>query len=276
MAGIYVRWDLEAPVATLEWDLNVLADPTSTVGIYLALAQGRIDGSTFYLGLQTDMWDPERLRGAGKGLIFSTWWTFDAGATRLTPGGFRELGAHEGRFVGVRRTYPWVVGDYRVALVRSEPAAQLHVPADWFDLYIQSTAPRGTGPGRPELVGDRTWIGGLAFPRRHASIPAMIEATSTAFLEVYSRARRWCDIPPGTSTHGLRRRAALPAWIDRVPGLPFWEQPPDAQRQRPLRPGKRPGRAAIRRLDEPSRLGGALAVGIADRFTSPSPPKESP
>jgi hypothetical protein len=195
VAGIYVRWDLEAPVATLEWDLKVLADPTSSVGIYLALAQGRIDGSTFYLGLQTDIWDPGRLRGAGKGLIFSTWWTFDAGATRLAPGGFMELGTHEGRFVGVRRPYPWVVGDYRVTLVRSEPTVQLHVPADWFDLHIQPTAARGTSPGRPELVGNRTWIGGLAFPRRHASMPALIEDAATAFMEVYSRARRWRDIP---------------------------------------------------------------------------------
>ncbi len=196
VAGIYVRWDLEAPVATLEWDLNVLADPTSSVGIYLALAQGRIDGSAFYLGLQTDIWDPGRVRGAGKGLIFSTWWTFDAGATRLAPGGFRELGTHEGRFVGVRRPYPWAVGDYRVTLVRSEPAAGMHVPADWFDLYIQPTAPRDTGQGRPELVGDQTWIGGLAFPRRLPSMPAMTEETSTAFMEVYSRVRRWGDIPP--------------------------------------------------------------------------------
>jgi hypothetical protein len=196
VAGIYVHWDLEAPVATLEWDLSVLADPTSSVGIYLALAQGRIDGSTFYLGLQTDIWDPGRLQGAGKGLILSTWWTFDADAIRLAPGGFQELGTHEGRFVGVRRPYPWVVGDYRVTLARSEPAAQLHVPTDWFDLYIQPTAPRGTDPHRPELVGNRTWIGGVAFARRHASMPAMIEEPSTAFMEVYSGARRWRDIPP--------------------------------------------------------------------------------
>ena len=195
VAGIYVRWALEAPVATLEWDLTVLADPASSIGIYLALAQGRIDGSAFYLGLQTDMWDPGRVRGAGKGLIFSTWWTFDADATRVAPGGFRELGTHEGRFVGVRQPFPWGVGDYRVTLVRSGPAAGLQVPADWFDLSIQPTAPRGPGPGRPDPIGDRTWIGGLAFPRRHASAPAVIDQTSTAFLEVYSRARRWGDIP---------------------------------------------------------------------------------
>ncbi len=196
VAGIYVRWELEAPVVTMEWDLEVLADPTSSVGIYLALGQGRIDGSTFYLGLQTDVADPERVGGAGKGLIFSTWWTFDASATRLAPGGFRELGTHEGRFVGVRRPYPWAAGEYRVTLVRSEPAVDLSVPADWFDLYIQPTAARETGAGRPEPVGDQTWIGGLAFARQHASGPAMIENSSTAFMEVYSGARRWGDIPP--------------------------------------------------------------------------------
>ena len=67
VAGIYVIWDLGAPVVTLEWDLKVLADPTSSVGIYLALAQGRIDGSTFYLGLQTDIWDPERVSRCRQG-----------------------------------------------------------------------------------------------------------------------------------------------------------------------------------------------------------------
>jgi hypothetical protein len=195
VAGIYVRWDLEAPVVTLEWDLKIVADPMDSVGIYLALGQGRIDGSTFYLGLQTDMADPEREHGAGKGLIFSTWWTFDVGATRLAPGGFRELGTHEGRFVGVRRTYPWVVGDYRVTLARAEPAAHLPVPADWFDLYIQPTTTRGIGSGRSEPVGNRTWIGGLAFARRQAATPATIEESSTAFMEVYSGARRWGDIP---------------------------------------------------------------------------------
>jgi hypothetical protein len=193
VAGIYVRWALEDPVATLEWDLTVLADPASSVGIYLALAQGHIDGSAFYLGLQTDVWDPGRVRGAGKGLIFSTWWTFDAGATRLAPGGFRELGTHEGGFVGVRQTYPWALGNYRVTLVRSEPSTELNMPADWFDLFIHSTAPQATG--RADLVGSRTWLGGLAFPRRQASTPAMIEPTSTAFMEVYSGARSWADIP---------------------------------------------------------------------------------
>jgi hypothetical protein len=195
VAGVYLRWSFEAPVSSMEWDLTVLADPASSVGIYLALAQGCIDGSTFYLGLQTDVAHPGHAQGAGKGLIFSTWWTFDAGATRLAPGGFRELGTHEGRFVGVRRPYPWVVGSYRVTLIRSEPASELNMSADWFDLYVQQTSFGATGHDRPDLVGTPTFIGGMAFPRLSPSTPATIEETTTSFMEVYSGARRWSDVP---------------------------------------------------------------------------------
>lgn len=227
VAGIYVRWDLDTSVAAMEWDLKIRTETTSSVGIYLALAQGRIDGSAFYLGLQTDVLDPGRGRGAGKGLIFSTWWTFDAGATRLAPEGFRELGTHEGRFVGVRRPYPWVVGDYRVTLTRSEAAEQLDVPADWFDLFIQTTTPQATAPSRPEPSGARTWIGGLAFPRRVSSVPARIEETSTAFVEVYSGARRWGDVPAwdvDLMAYGDGRRC--PQGAIEYPVFPFGKNRP--------------------------------------------------
>ena len=227
LAGIYVRWDLQSSVAVMEWDLNVLTDPTSSVGIYLALAQGRIDGSAFYLGLQTDIRDPQRGLGVGKGLIFSTWWTFDAGATRLAPGGFRELGTHEGRFVGVRRPYDWVVGSYRATLARSEPSGQLDGPADWFDLYIQATEPHGIGPDRPEANGIRTWIGGLAFPRRRGPVPATIEEASTAFVEVYGGARRWSDVPSWNvdlMAYGDGQRA--PQGAIEYPVFPFGKNHP--------------------------------------------------
>ncbi len=227
LAGIYVRWDLESSVATMEWDLKILTDPTSSVGIYLALAQGSIDDSAFYLGLQTDISDPGRGHGVGKGLIFSTWWTFDARATRLAPGGFRELGTHEGRFVGVRRPYDWVVGSYRVTLVRSETAGQLDVPADWFDLYIEATAPQGIGEGRPQADGTRTWIGSLAFPRRRHSTPAMIEEASTAFVEVYSGVGRWSDVPSWNvdlMAYGDGQRS--PRGAIEYPAFPFGKNRP--------------------------------------------------
>src|SRR5580704_18212446 len=35
IAGIYVRWDLKTSVTIMEWDLKVVTDPTSSVGIYL-------------------------------------------------------------------------------------------------------------------------------------------------------------------------------------------------------------------------------------------------
>jgi len=47
-------------------------------------------------------------------------------------------------------------------------------------------------PGWPQRA---LGVGGLAFPRQQASKPALIEEGSTAFMEVYSRAQRWRDVP---------------------------------------------------------------------------------
>ena len=229
VAGIYVRWKPRRRAGRPGVGLEGVADPTCSVGIYLALAQGAQSmAQLFDLGLQTDMWDPERLRGAGKGLIFSTWWTFDASATRLAPGGFRgQLGAHEGRFVGVRQPYPWVIGDYRITLVCFKPAPRspcsrrlvrpLH-PAD-------GGSSEDTRPGNADLVGDRTWIGGRALPvldmapcRHSTRNPPCPSWRSTAVPDAWRE-----HTPLGRRSHGLRRRAALPRRSDRVPCLPLRE-----------------------------------------------------
>src|SRR4051794_14030100 len=66
---IYVHWGFRAPVEMLEWDLSIDTDPGSTTGEYLALFNGSIDGSQCYLGLQTNIRNPDLERGVGKGLI---------------------------------------------------------------------------------------------------------------------------------------------------------------------------------------------------------------
>jgi len=189
----YVHWGFSSSVAILEWDLTVHTDPGTSVGEYLALFNGSIDGSQCYLGLQTNISHPGTGRGAGKGLIFSTWWSFDASDTRLAEGGFRELGTHEGRFVGVRRPYRWTVGDYRVTLSRAESEVISGRTMDWFDLSVRPLRPRTPGD-RSEPVGPSAPIGGLRFPRRHPARPATIEPGALLFLEVYSAARTWADV----------------------------------------------------------------------------------
>ncbi len=180
----YVHWGFPAPVDVMEWDLTVGDDPGSTVGEYLALFNGSIDGSQCYLGLQTDVFSPGSGRGIGKGLIFSTWWSFDEDDTRVADDGFRQLGTHEGTFVGVRRPYEWTTGDYRVTLRRSTAETVGGRTFDWFDLSMTPALPAGADE----------WIGALRFPRRTNRVPASIDPGGVLFLEVYSGARTWADV----------------------------------------------------------------------------------
>ena len=155
-----------------------------------------IDGSHCYLGLQTKVSDPETGRGIGKGLIFSTWWSFDESDTRVEADGFRELGTHEGRFVGVRRPYRWAIGSYRITLSRSGSETARGRPVDWFDLSIEPLGSDTTDGGHAEPAGLRESIGGIRFPRKKPDRPAAIDPGGLLFLEVYSGAHTWADVAP--------------------------------------------------------------------------------
>ncbi len=195
--AVYVHWEFPAPLDVLEFDITIYNDPGTDVGEYLAPYSGYIDGSQFYFGLQTDIQHPETMEGVGKGLIFSTWWSFDAADIRVADDGFFQLGTHEGRFVGVRRTFDWTVGDYRVAITRAEVDVVNGRELDWFDLTIVPIAPKAPDDaGRPEPTGESTWIGAMRFPRRMSGVPARIEAHAPLFMEVYSGADTWGEVAP--------------------------------------------------------------------------------
>ncbi len=197
----YVRWGFPSPLVSIQWDLCIVLDPGEAVGEYLALFNGTIDGSQFYLGLQTDVSHPGAHRGIGKGLIFSTWWSFDASDSRIAEDGFVEKGTHEGKFIGVRRPYRWSTGNYRVTLIRSEAEAVAGSTRDWFDLYIEpigeaQAESAGADAAHADPRGRATWIGGLRFPRLDAAVPARVEPGGLLFLEIYSGARTWAEVEP--------------------------------------------------------------------------------
>ena len=200
--AIYIHWGFESPADALEWDLTIHADPGSAVGEYLALFSGSVDGSACYLGLQTNVSHPATGRGIGKGLIFSTWWSFDESDARIAQDGFRELGTHEGMFTGIRRPYDWSTGHYRVMLSRSDSETVGGREMDWFDLSIArlaSSTDQSTDGGagaEPERAGPADSIGGLRFPRRNPRRAAKIDPGGLLFLEVYSGARTWDDVAP--------------------------------------------------------------------------------
>jgi hypothetical protein len=201
---IWIGWQFAKKSARLEFKLRIVNDPGESVGLYLAPFNGKIDGTSFYLGLQTTINKPSVGR-VGKGLIFSRWGTQDPKDGRTAPGGFMEVSDHEGQFVGVRQTYKWTKGDYTVRLQRAESDGA----KDWFDLYIEDSA------------GKATYIGGLRFPRNIGpSTPAGIGISGTTFTEVYWGATDYGKVPAWhtaimASADGAAPTAAkieYPAW----------------------------------------------------------------
>ncbi len=241
--AIYTFWEWEQRVSSVEFDITVHVDPGTSVGEYLSPFNGEIDGAKIYFGMQTDVFKPDRPdpgygrgKGVGKGLIFSTWWSFDPADTRIAEDGFIQLGTHEGHFVGVRRPYQWGVGDYRLRLARGEPEGD----GDWFDLSIQRILPReALSITRPEPVGDSHWIGALRFPRKDPLIPATLSASATGFLEVYGGAPTfaeidpwWCDLQGfGDGIRPQKATSSYPAFPhgQAVPNADTWF---DAERDR--------------------------------------------
>lgn len=175
----WVDWSFSAPLAELEFDIYVGNDPGEGVGLYFAPASSTIDGTQFYFGMQTLLYEPN-VGPTTRGLLFSRWDTLDPADTRAARDGYIELGTHEGEFAGVRLNYPWSVGWYRLRLERMEADG----PRDWFDLHIVEL------PG-----GADTFVGGLRFPRSDPGTPATISASSIGFTEVYSGATDYMNVP---------------------------------------------------------------------------------
>ena len=142
---------------------NDVGDFSDQHGFYLILMQNSISDVGFYFGLQTDA------NGRGKGLIFSRWKTRDlANAKHDDTYGWTESSGHEGDFIGVRRSYEWSAGDYRIRVAPDGLAPD----GEWFGLWITDLN-----------TGVTSWIGSLKFPLSDGT--AVIEPRSSATIELY-------------------------------------------------------------------------------------------
>jgi hypothetical protein len=201
---IWIKWTfVDEAIDKLEFPIKILSDPGDGVGLYMAPFNGQIDGTNFYLGLQTTIHKPSVGR-VGKGLIFSRWKTQSADDLRIAPGGFSQVSDHEGEFVGVRLEYAWTTGDYTVRLQRAESDGA----RDWFDLYIKDAA------------GKETFIGGLRFPRLVSAVPASIKRVGTTFTEVYWNADDYGAVPAWHTA--IMARANNKAPLAAVISYPAW------------------------------------------------------
>ena len=137
--------------------------------IYLMTCSGDVDDTGYYFGLQTDVYEPG-FGGRGKGLIFSRWKTRDLRNARIPGDGWMQSSGHEGEFIGVRRSYDWGTGKYRVRIGQDGEDDSV---GRWYGVWIT------------DLSTDvETWIGSLRFPPTMGR-PPMIGPKCYNTVEVY-------------------------------------------------------------------------------------------
>ena len=180
MAPAHVNWRWESDkdyfreVVTDFTVHNDVGDWSDDHGFYLILMQNSISGTGFYFGLQTDA------NRRGKGLIFSRWGTRDLTNARFARvDGWTQSSGHEGDFIGVRRSYEWGKGDYRVRIAPDG----WETDGEWFGLWITDLSTSAT-----------TWIGSLKFPLPNGT--ATMEPYAIATIELYGTGPiRPIDVP---------------------------------------------------------------------------------
>ena len=158
---------------------NNIEDFSDEHGIYLMLGQNEISDVGFYFGLQTDVYAPDPPYWRGKGLIFSRWKTRNLANARYSDtDGWTQSSGHEGDFIGVRRSYDWGAGDYRVRIAPDGTDSD----GEWFGLWVTDLSSNIT-----------TWIGSLKFPFLNGT--ATMGPYSYTTVEIYGDRIRPIDIP---------------------------------------------------------------------------------
>ena len=148
-------------------------------GIYLMVCSGDVEGIGYYFGLQTNVHDPNMgNRYRGKGLIFSRWDERDLKHARPAEDGWTQSSGHEGDFIGVRRSYDWGSGTYRLRIGPDGADAG----GQWYGVWITDMS-----------TGQETWSGSLKFP--YVSGPALLRPRCYNTVEIYGKPIAPQDVP---------------------------------------------------------------------------------
>lgn len=170
LVDYFYRFEASQGFRSLAIEVDVRGNAKEGDFIYLSPLWGKIGGTGFYFGLQTDVQDRRVKRYIGKGVIYSRWDSTTRADARAAPGGWvdalDDARSGEGDFVGVRLPYAWGEGAYNFLLL-ARPIAN---GGGWVDLVFFDHA-----AGR--------WVdaGGLRFP----SLNGFYERPAS-FLEIYA------------------------------------------------------------------------------------------
>ena len=183
MAPAYIDWywgSDQEPFRELVTDFTIhndVGDWSDTHGYYLILLHNHISDKGVYFGLQTDA------NRRGKAVIFSRWGTLDLANARWDEtNGWTESAGHEGDFIGVRRSYNWGVGDYRIRFAPDSNYSATN--GAWFGLWITDLS-----------TTTETWVGSLKFPLKNGTA-TLDRVHASATIELYGNPPiRPIDIP---------------------------------------------------------------------------------
>lgn len=182
MTSIWWEWDRREGFREMTFDFTIHSDPgnfSDQNGLYLMVCSGDVLPHTvgFYFGLQTNVYDPNQRQWRGKGAIFSRWYERDLAFARPAEEGWTQSSGHEGDFIGVRTSYDWGIGDYRMKLAPDGSDED----GEWFGVWVT------------DLAADKTtWVGSLKFP---PAIRSTVRPSVYSTLEIYGAQIRPIDIP---------------------------------------------------------------------------------
>lgn len=169
----YYRMPEGQTFQVLEIDMTLQGDMSIDPSMYFSPLWGKIDGSGFYFGFLSQIFDERIKKGVGKGAIFSRWGLGRQEDIRIPKDGWSYIGnkatSGEGDFLSVRIPFDWTAGRYSFVLkTRGLPTA---VGGAWVDLMVYEN---NTGK----------WIdmGGLRFK----SGAMKLGKSLASFIEVYA------------------------------------------------------------------------------------------
>lgn len=122
----------------LEIDMTLQGDTNIDLSMYFSPLWGKIDGSGFYFGFLSKIFDTRINKVVGKGAIFSRWGLGRQEDIRVPKDGWSYVGnkatSGEGDFLSVRVPFEWSSGTYSFVMkTRGLPTA---VGGAWVDLMV--------------------------------------------------------------------------------------------------------------------------------------------
>jgi hypothetical protein len=181
----YAYWDFGNPSFTkISHEFTIYNEPKNqdgtlnNDGLYYQFYQGVInDNIGFYYGIQTAVFNPNG--GAPKrGLIFSRWGTRDINNYKIAPGGFGQSAGYEGDFIGVRLSYNWGVGRYKIE-VKLDNTDSI---GDWYGFYITNLS-----------SNEKTYAGSIRFEKTFNS--SGIKNGGITWTELYFKDKQTTPLP---------------------------------------------------------------------------------